>query len=385
MSEFNAKNALKSSVAAVAVLSAMAAASVTTAQAGGFALREQSAIGQGASFAGVAAGGALSSMFWNPATLTQINGVNTESVFTGIMPSTKIKNLSVTSPLPGVLPSGDPGSVGMSGFVPSSYSGVQLNEDLFVGLSINAPFGLATKANNPSGTSFHSATAEIFTTDVKANIAYRINESFSVGAGLGVAYGKVRMTSTPNVSGVGIALSSHELQVTIGLRFIVLVRHILHWKGPKLVSVIVPALVFDLKGTETLAGTKKNISAKLDLPPSVTIGLRQKVMDRLTFLAGFEWTQWSSVKDPIAINNAVVAGSTLHLGYEDSWYASIGAEYAYNDELTVRTGLGFEKSPIPDNIGTFACQMQIEFGQVLVRLTMLPISLVLILATRTCL
>lgn len=57
------------------------------ANAGGFALREQSAYGQGSSFAGIAAGGALSSMFWNPATITQFNGKTVEQVVTGIMPN----------------------------------------------------------------------------------------------------------------------------------------------------------------------------------------------------------------------------------------------------------------------------------------------------------
>ncbi len=56
------------------------------ANAGSFALREQSAYGQGSSFAGIAAGGALSSMFWNPATITQFNGKTIEQVATGVMP-----------------------------------------------------------------------------------------------------------------------------------------------------------------------------------------------------------------------------------------------------------------------------------------------------------
>ena len=56
------------------------------ANAGGLALREQSAFGLGSSFAGVAAGGDLSSMFWNPATMTQLPGIQSESVLSGIMP-----------------------------------------------------------------------------------------------------------------------------------------------------------------------------------------------------------------------------------------------------------------------------------------------------------
>src|SRR5450759_4785196 len=61
-------------------------AATADANAGGLAVREQSAWGQGSSFAGVAAGGSLSAMFWNPATMTQIPGIQSESVLSGIMP-----------------------------------------------------------------------------------------------------------------------------------------------------------------------------------------------------------------------------------------------------------------------------------------------------------
>ena len=56
---------------------------IATAQAnaGAFAIREQSTYGQGTSFAGVAAGGSLSSMFWNPATMTQFKGIVSENGF----------------------------------------------------------------------------------------------------------------------------------------------------------------------------------------------------------------------------------------------------------------------------------------------------------------
>ena len=57
---------------AISFVSTIAAmvAEVATAEAGGFAVREQSAYGLGSSFAGMAApGDSISSMFWNPAAL----------------------------------------------------------------------------------------------------------------------------------------------------------------------------------------------------------------------------------------------------------------------------------------------------------------------------
>src|SRR5664280_2193619 len=61
-------------------------AATADANAGGLAVREQSAWGQGSSFAGVAAGGSLSAMFWNPATMTQQAGLQSESSLSGILP-----------------------------------------------------------------------------------------------------------------------------------------------------------------------------------------------------------------------------------------------------------------------------------------------------------
>src|SRR5262249_51248796 len=77
---------------------------IATAQAhaGAFAIREQSTYGQGTSFAGVAAGGSLSSMFWNPATMTQFKGVVSENGFATIFPKVS------QTPLPGSTLAGPP-------------------------------------------------------------------------------------------------------------------------------------------------------------------------------------------------------------------------------------------------------------------------------------
>ena len=79
---------------ATSALGLLAIAS-TQANAGGFAVHEQSVYGQGTSFAGIAAGGALSSMFWNPATMTQFAGKGLEVGASAIFP------YASNTPLPG--------------------------------------------------------------------------------------------------------------------------------------------------------------------------------------------------------------------------------------------------------------------------------------------
>ena len=76
-------------VGCCAAAASLAAAAV--AQAGAFAIRTQSAYGQGLSFAGIAAGGSLSSIFWNPANLAAVRGLQLELVGTGVLPDIHVK------------------------------------------------------------------------------------------------------------------------------------------------------------------------------------------------------------------------------------------------------------------------------------------------------
>lgn len=137
MAKFNFQGALL-------LATSLSALSCAGAQAGGFALREQSAAGQGSSFAGAAAGGAgLGSMFWNPAAMTQYGGWQSYFTLTGIAPNSNITATSATPTYPYGAESGD---IGRSAIVPASAASYQLNDRFWLGLSINAPHGLVTKA-----------------------------------------------------------------------------------------------------------------------------------------------------------------------------------------------------------------------------------------------
>ncbi|SNZ08937.1 OmpP1/FadL family transporter [Cohaesibacter gelatinilyticus] len=327
---------------AVLVGACIFSAAVGSAHAGAFAIREQSAIGQGTSFAGMAAtSGDLSNIFWNPATITGVEGTQTQSVYSVIIPNSELSNIQTT----GAAASGDPGQVGLSAFIPGSYASMQVTDDLFLGLSVNAPFGLATKAHHNSATSFHSRTAGIKTIDVKATIGYRVNEMLSLGIGLGAQYLKVRMNSFPLASAG--AHAKHELKgdsiepnFTAGVNFT-------PWEGTDIGIGFRSAAFHVVDGTEALPNnTVTNVTAKLYMPETVSLGIRHRVNDAFTLMAGAEWTNWSRIGTS-AINGSL-ANTALALEYQDGWYTSAGMEYAYNDKLTLRTGIGYEFSPVQD-------------------------------------
>src|SRR4051812_14078408 len=133
---------------AVCWVAAVSLLHMSNAHAGGaFAVRQQSAYGQGTSFAGIAAGGSLSSMFWNPATLADVPRGEIEQVASGILGRTDVK----LDPQPGLGFSGsDEGNISHDVFVPAGYAAYRLSDRVVLGVGINSPYGLSTEYNDDS-------------------------------------------------------------------------------------------------------------------------------------------------------------------------------------------------------------------------------------------
>jgi long-chain fatty acid transport protein len=107
-----------------------------------------------------------------------------------------------------------------------------------------------------------------------------------------------------------------------------------------------------------LANTPGGVSLTLKLPSTLTVGLRQRIGERFTLLAGFEWAEWSRIGSPAVLSanggTATVLGAPLILPfqYSDGFFYSIGGEYAIDPSLTVRAGFAYEQTPITDRVRT---------------------------------
>ena len=145
-------------------------ATASGAYAGAFAIRTQSAYGQGSSFAGIAAGGSLSSMFWNPANLADVRGLEMEAVGTGIFPDVHVK-LDPVPPLG--FPGSNEGNIAQNTFVPAGYAAYRLNERVVLGVGINSPFGLITEYDDDSVLSQTGVAgkSEVLSVDVNPAVA----------------------------------------------------------------------------------------------------------------------------------------------------------------------------------------------------------------------
>ena len=331
-------------------------AATADANAGGFAVREQSAYGQGSSFAGIAAGGARSSMLWNPAIITQFNGKTIEQDATGILPhSSHSYSLSSLAPLPA------PDSQGIAALVPSGYSSWQLNDKIWLGMSMNAPFGLGVRYPGLSAASVASASsANLQSYNFSPTVAYKFNDMVSVAVGLQAQYMKASYDAFLSSSGpligalngagwgfgwtAGVTLTPlPKTQIGIGYRSAIDQKINGSWDVP---AAVVPA---------TQPGS---VHLTIPLPDTVTFGLRQGIGDRFTLLAGLEWARWSRIGTIPVLqgNGAPVTLSanalTFPFQYSDGWFYSLGGEYILNPAWTVRAGIAFEKSPVTDGVRT---------------------------------
>ena len=329
---------LLTGVAAGSIMAATGAA-----QAGGFALREQSAGGMGAAFAGVAAGaGGLSAMFWNPATLTNNPGIQTSAVLTGILPYSNITpNASKSATLVAITTtSAATGDIAQDALLPAGYASWQVMDKLWVGLSINTPFGLVTQNPNLSTGRFYGLTSKVASIDVAPTVAYQVTDWLSVGAGVRVMNFKVRLTGATST---GLAILQGD-DTAYGFTGGVTLKP---WTGGEIGLGYRSAISPKLSGTLTTAAVT-DITSNMKLPEQITVGLRQQITNDFTLLAGYEWTGWGSFSRFPVLTTTGATATTLSFDYRDSWYASLGGEYKWNKDLTLRAGLGFEKSPVTD-------------------------------------
>ena len=83
----------------------------------------------------------------------------------------------------------------------------------------------------------------------------------------------------------------------------------------------------------------------------LSLGIRQRLDQNLTLLGTVEWTDWSRIgTSNILVNGATV--TTLPFQYKDGWLFSAGLEYQANERMTLRTGFGYEISPVTDQVRT---------------------------------
>jgi long-chain fatty acid transport protein len=247
-----------------------------------------------------------------------------------------------------------------------------VSDRLFLGLAINGQYGFTTKPENPdfAGTPI-ATTSKIFSINFNPTVAYKVSPELTIGVGAQIMYADLRLRSsnseaitgtltggriisdgrTTEADDVGFGATAGVMWkplpgTTIGIGY----RSAIELEGKGTCTGFgLSNLAAGPFGAECLVGV--GVTADLTLPDMVTASIRQRVDERWTVLGTVEWTNWSRVGSEAEFKDSdgnVV--DVFPLGYDDGWFFSVGAEYAWSPFTTLRAGLGYEVSPISDEV-----------------------------------
>jgi len=321
---------------------------VSHASAAGFALPEQgaAAMGMGSAFVGQADD--ASAVWYNPAGITQLDGIRAMAGAVFIYPTFSHDNNDGTT-----------NTASRNIHSPALfYATYKLNDWVALGLGINNPFGLATDWHLNSETTQVATLTQLLSTEFNPNVAFKITDKLSISAGVTYVYLAATLANMPvmpsppfppgvianaqmNGSGDGwggnlAALYKISDTVSTGLSYRSRVQ-------------------IDILGNESVSNpltgtTAGNAKTRITLPDMLTWGFSVKPSDKLTLNIDLGYTWWSTYNTlTVTSNNPNLPTQSLPKNWKDVMNVRIGGQYALTDNWKLRAGLQYDQNPVPDN------------------------------------
>jgi long-chain fatty acid transport protein len=324
------------------------------AYAAGFQLQEQSASGLGVAYSGMAAAVQdASTAFWNPAGMTYLPGRNVSAALHYIRPSADFTDGGST-----YAAFGNGGGGGEAAFVPALHATWMLNPQWAVGLTINAPFGLATEWDQRWAGQFHGIKSEVETMNINPSVAFKVNNMFSVG--LGFSYQKLEATLTNALSPLvpGSVGEVNGDDWSWGWNAGVMIDF---QQGTRVGLTYRSKIDYTLEGDlsidpAALRAGQSNVKADIELPATWSIGLSHQFNPKLRVLADYTRTEWDVIQNLDIVrtsgplNGQLASGTALN--FKNSWRAGIGVEYQLSQPWLLRAGIAYDRTPVQDEFRT---------------------------------
>lgn len=365
------ENTVKHFTLKLAAAATLSAALSSAAVAGGFMLTEQSVAGLGRAYAGAGiVGDDLSAVWYNPAGMSLLSGT---AVQMGAVVADL--DLEVTTNSSATFDNGRNGTKengrkhGVP--IPNMYLVHQIKDDMWFGLGITVPFGMATEYDNNWAAADKGMNAEVKVFDINPNVAFKLTDTLSFGAGVSLQYVTAQFEQRQalyvydhHAGNVRVRLNADGWAWGGNLGFM--------WQPTETVRVGLAYrsqvnhkadgyLKSDFE-TETTDGILRNHyqsndgHAEMSAPHVITLTGTWKATEALRLSGLVRWTNWSSF-DKLPISGSSLGEATSGVtskhnavyNWKDSWLFTVGADYDINDEFTVRGGVGYEISPVDDD------------------------------------
>ena len=372
--------------------------SAQEALAAGFAIKEQSGTALGNAFAGSASGtDDISYSYYNPAMMGYLSGNHAAVSGSYIMPDSNFKNGSASTitgqPINTTNDFNGNKDIGRDALVPALYGMWSATEELKLGISVTLPFGLLTD-NVPGWEGrYHALKSDLKTIDINPAIAYRVLPNLSIGGGFRAVYADAELSNSVDAGSICAADTSaggcndiatgggsppqptqQDVRAKLdaddwgfGFNLGVMYEPIERLRlGVAYRSSVDLTLDGDAEFDHSQSGLSGAIlqaggflndtdaDSSVDLPDSVAFGATYDISDEWAVMGQVEWWNWSNF-DELRVNfDDGQPDSVTEENWDDSWFFALGTTYKPKqvEGLTVRLGLAFDESPVPDKTRT---------------------------------
>ena len=316
-------------------------------EAAGYQLNEYSVTGLGRSFAGAGVvGDDYSALAYNPAGMTLMK----HSGFQGSMTMAEM-----ASTIKGNAPfEGEETKMHYGVSLPAGFAHWNVNDKLFLGAGIYAPYGLSTKHKSGSFISQVARKSELEVIDSSLAAAYKVTDKLSLGATATLRYIHGNMTGNltnytnaygdynydlDGWTGTGTIGAMYEFTPDTRLGISYKFRSMQKVKGDFTVNMLGAQMVYP------------DAASSPDLPAGVLISGYHKLNEKVGLSSSIRWTEWSKSFQEFSMKSAEPSGNfnvTHPYKWRDTWTVAVGADYYFNDNWTFRVGTAYDQSPAED-------------------------------------
>ncbi len=359
----NNKNRLSIAVA----LGLLGSVASSHTMAAGFQLAEYSATGLGRAYAGEAAIADGADAQWrNVAMLTYLEGTQVSVGGIYVNPNIDVEGVSTQRSGTTSTKSED---FAHDAFIPNLYVSHRVNEQVAIGFAVGTNYGMETDLGSDFSATNFGNEASVITKEINVNMAYKINQQFSVGGGVRYVIAEGSFGATiPNQSPTHIPTPIGNIPLPPAgttLKYMEGTDEAWGWQvgtawqindanriGFSYKSEVKLDLAGHAKGaafnpknpTQHFAG-----SMALDLPATAELASYHQLTDKVAIHASFNWTDWSSF-EKLEANIPTLGGKDLikEENWEDNYRLAFGGTYQLNQKVTLRSGVAYDTSAVSD-------------------------------------
>lgn len=348
-----------------------------TALASGYHQGIQSVSSQGSANSNAAEAADASVLFYNPAGITRLTGTNISGGLAVVIPNIELSDINATAlsrtgnhkPIYG----GDGNKPTSAVWVPQFYLSHQLDEQWFLGLAIDVPFGDKTNFQPEWMGRYNGTKLELMTVAINPSVAFKLDDHWSFGAGITAEYmdatfhKKIRSPTTlftprPTPSGdnqlryegddwgygynLGATLAVDET-LRFGAAYRSSIEQNLTGDMSLQYSSAIPSAYNPLSGQTV----KHNGKVEIKTPDSFALNFYKQLNNELALTGDWTYT-WHSRFHELTLNSLAIPAShqheaTINQDWQNTNRLSLGMSYQIMEPLKWRAGVAYDESPVP--------------------------------------